>query len=374
MDRCDVLVVGGGPAGSTCAWRLGLAGFDVVVLDRATFPRDKVCAGWITPAVVEALKLDLGRYGATRTLQPFTGFRCSLMHGDPRPIDFGRIISYGVRRREFDAYLLERSRARVLAGEPLVDLRRDGAGWIANGRLRASLVVGAGGHFCPVARDLNAGARHAEEVVVAQEIEFPLLDATSRATPVRDGVPDLFFWPDLMGYGWCVRKGAYLNVGAGRLARSGFPAAMREFVAMLEARDMLPEEAPRSWKGHAYLLNRTARRRVHDDGRLLVGDAAGLALAPSGEGILAAVESGSMAADTIRDACGDFRHQRLASYERRIVERFGPRARAVSRPPSLPAWLIAAAARAVFHSRRLTRRLIVEDGMLHLRRPSLRRE
>ena len=52
MDRCDVLIVGGGPAGSSCAWRLVTAGLDVVVVDKANFPRDKVCAGWITPAVV----------------------------------------------------------------------------------------------------------------------------------------------------------------------------------------------------------------------------------------------------------------------------------------------------------------------------------
>lgn len=47
MDRCDVIVAGGGPAGSTCTWALRRAGLDVVVIDRATFPRDKVCAGWI---------------------------------------------------------------------------------------------------------------------------------------------------------------------------------------------------------------------------------------------------------------------------------------------------------------------------------------
>ena len=49
MDTCDALVVGGGPAGSSCARALERAGLDVVVLDRASFPRDKVCAGWVTP-------------------------------------------------------------------------------------------------------------------------------------------------------------------------------------------------------------------------------------------------------------------------------------------------------------------------------------
>ena len=53
METCDVLVVGGGPAGSTCAWTLRQAGADVLVIDQATFPRDKVCAGWITPPVID---------------------------------------------------------------------------------------------------------------------------------------------------------------------------------------------------------------------------------------------------------------------------------------------------------------------------------
>jgi flavin-dependent dehydrogenase len=59
METCDVLIAGGGPAGSTCAWRLQQAGLDVVVMDRATFPRDKVCAGWITPQVLADVGLDV---------------------------------------------------------------------------------------------------------------------------------------------------------------------------------------------------------------------------------------------------------------------------------------------------------------------------
>ena len=118
------------------------------------------------------------------------------------------------------------------------------------------------------------------------------------ACPVQNECPELFFWSDLQGYGWCVRKGDYLNVGAGRLSASGFPASVREFVALLEARGRA-RAVPSKWKGHAYLLDCTSTRRVYGDRMLLVGDAAGLALAPSGEGILAAVESGLMAADAI---------------------------------------------------------------------------
>ena len=64
MNTCEVLIVGGGPAGSACAWKLRQAGLDVIVMDKAAFPRDKVCAGWITPQVVEDLAFDIDDYRA----------------------------------------------------------------------------------------------------------------------------------------------------------------------------------------------------------------------------------------------------------------------------------------------------------------------
>ena len=75
MENCDVLIVGGGPAGASCAWALQRAGLDVAVLDQAQFPRDKVCAGWITPPVLTALEIDPQDYGRDRVLQPIKGFR-----------------------------------------------------------------------------------------------------------------------------------------------------------------------------------------------------------------------------------------------------------------------------------------------------------
>jgi flavin-dependent dehydrogenase len=67
------VITGGGPAGSACAGRLRQAGLDVVVIDGATFPRDKVCAGWITPQVIDDLRLDVDDYRSGRTFQPITG-------------------------------------------------------------------------------------------------------------------------------------------------------------------------------------------------------------------------------------------------------------------------------------------------------------
>src|SRR5205809_4869347 len=119
MDTCDILIVGGGPAGSSCARALVRSGLDVLVLDKAAFPRDKVCAGWITPAVVDELHLDLADYTSGQTLQPITGFRTSLRSGRELLTEFGRPVSYGIRRCEFDHYLLLRSGARLILGQSL---------------------------------------------------------------------------------------------------------------------------------------------------------------------------------------------------------------------------------------------------------------
>jgi menaquinone-9 beta-reductase len=143
MDRCDVLIIGGGPAGSSCAWRLRESGLDVLVLDRKAFPRDKTCAGWVTPPVVDVLQVDLDEYARGRVCQPLTGFRTGLIGGREVETQYGRVVSYGIRRCEFDYYLLERSGARLRLGEPLKTIERENGQWIVNGEIEAPLVVGA---------------------------------------------------------------------------------------------------------------------------------------------------------------------------------------------------------------------------------------
>ena len=322
MVTCDALIVGGGPAGSTCAWQLRQAGLDVTVIDAATFPRDKVCAGWITPQVVTALRLDTQAYARRRTFQPITGFRVGLIdgHGETA-VAYGRPVSFGIRRCEFDHYLLQRADACLALGAPIAAIRRDRGQWIVNDALRAPMLVGAGGAGCPVARMLN-GVRPGGPLVVAREAEARIEAAGGDSLGIDRGVPELFFCRDLQGYGWCVRKGEYLNVGLGRLDRRSLPAATARFVAFLEARQKIPPGLPWRWRGHAYAVHASPRPRIVDAGVLLVGDAAGVADPQSGEGIRQAVESGLLAARTIVEARGRFSRDRLEPYAACLEARF----------------------------------------------------
>src|SRR5688572_23351808 len=147
MRSCDALIVGGGPGGSSCAWHLRRVGLDVIVIDRARFPRDKVCAGWVTPAVLTSLQIDQKDYAAGgRVLQPIAAFRTSVIDGPELETRYDEAVSFGIRRCEFDQYLLQRSGACVCEGVALNDLQRVDGRWIVNGQASAPVMVGAGGH------------------------------------------------------------------------------------------------------------------------------------------------------------------------------------------------------------------------------------
>jgi flavin-dependent dehydrogenase len=362
------VIVGGGPAGSTCAWRLGQAGLRVLVLDRAAFPRQKICAGWVTPQVLEELSLDVSAYADGRVLQPIFGFRTSRIGGPEVVTRYPSPVSYGIRRYEFDAYLLARAGAAVEVGA-LTDLRRDGEEWVVNGEIRTPLLVGAGGHFCPVARRLGAMGSGAG-VVAAQEAEFPLDEAQRRECPVDPELPALYFCADLEGYGWCFRKGDYLNVGFGRRASSGFPSHVRAFWEFLKERRAVPSSTPFPWDGHAYLLYGASPRPVVGDGVVLVGDAAGLAYAESGEGIRPAIESGLLAADAIVAAGGRYRAADLEPYRRSLEARLGPRSRPAA-SLSVPAPLRNLAGRALLATGWFTRHFVLDRWFLHKDEPPL---
>ena len=325
MEAADVCIAGGGPAGSACAWKLAGAGLDVIVMDRTMFPRDKLCAGWITPQVVDDLRLDTEAYRRGRTFQAITGFRTGLI-GSRRDIvtSYGRVVSFGIRRSEFDHYLLERSGARLRLGDPITSIRREGAQWIVNDAVKAPMLVGAGGHFCPVARRLNGASDPPPRaaVVVAQEVELPVDPRDAGSFTIAPEIPELYFCRDLKGYGWCFRKQDHINIGLGRADPRSLPKATAEFVDFLEARGTIPRLPGLRWRGHAYLLQDVVRRRAVDTGALLVGDAAGLAYPQSGEGIRPAIESGLLGALTIIEAGGRYTRDRLDPYEARLGARF----------------------------------------------------
>jgi len=366
MDSCDVLIVGAGPAGSSCAWGLKETALDTVILDKSTFPRDKVCGGWVTPAALDELDINLKEYASGHVLQPIIGFLTSRMGGREIRTKYGRPVSFGIRRREFDEFLLKRCGARIFQGMALTTLERSAGHWVVNGRIKARLIVGAGGHFCPVARLLRAGAC-TESAVVAQEVEFEMNPSQRENCTIRAEVPELYFCPDMKGYGWCFRKQNFLNVGLGRLDPHSLSKHVSTFVQFLRRTGKLTFDLPVSMQGHAYLLQTETKRKVVHDNVLLVGDAAGLAYSQSGEGIRPAIESGLLAAKAIVTADGKYNRGELENYHALLASRFG---KSQNDLPSvigrhLPGQLVSFFARILLANAWFSRHVVLDRWFLH---------
>ncbi|MGC9468901.1 MAG: NAD(P)/FAD-dependent oxidoreductase [Anaerolineae bacterium] len=301
MKQTEVLIVGGGPAGAACAWALRRQGVDCLILDRETFPRLKLCAGWITPDVLEDLELEPEAY--PHGLTTLSKLRLSV-RGLALTLPARQMA---IRRIEFDAWLLERAGVPVETHHVRDIVRREG-GYVVDDAYFARYLVGAGGTHCPVARAFfdDVNPRSPDNLIVTQEEEF----VYAGPTRARDTCYLWFFEHGLPGYAWFVPKvGSVVNVGVGGKAQTlkGRGETIQEHWARLVAElDRLGLVRDHSFqpKGHAYYL-RGPRPELRSGNAFVVGDAAGLATADLGEGIAAAVRSGLLVANAIarNEAC-----------------------------------------------------------------------
>lgn len=293
MNHHQVIIVGGGPAGAACAGELVKAGLDCVILDKARFPRQKVCAGWITPAVLNDLGLPPSHY--PYGLSEFPSLRIKL-----GSIPFSlRGPQYAIRRIEFDDWLLKRSGAEVIQHE-VKQILTEADRYLIDGRYSADYLVGAGGTLCPVYQHFfkEDSPRDGSQIAaLEEEYEADWQDPVCRLWFFQGGLP---------GYAWYVPKtGGYVNIGLG-----GNAAALNErgkslrehweqFAAYLVAARLV-EHRSFNPRGYTYYL-RGAASTFNKNHLYLVGDSAGLSTLDMGEGIGPAIRSGLLAARSILD-------------------------------------------------------------------------
>ena len=311
----DVAIIGGGPAGSTCARTLVAGGARVVVIDQARFPRVKLCAGWLSPGIWDVLRLSPREY-------PRGLWRWNVCHVHYQGKDHAFPGNgWFIRRFELDDFLLHRSGAELRLEAHVKQLERNAGDGHWSVRLpsgetiSARYLVGAGGTHCPVARVL-APARPRRAVGV-QELELQTDPRAIACTRLgRDGEPELVLFDDVGGYGWNVPKSDWINVGCGTLDASDVRAAWKITHDYLRVAGHVPREADTELehvKGHTYFLYDPSHLETASrDNALLVGDSLGLAHPITAEGILPAAVSGRCAADAILANDADGYAARLA--------------------------------------------------------------
>ncbi len=320
----DVIVVGGGPAGSTAARRAALMGLRVMLIDKSEFPRYKPCAGAIRNAVTSLLDFDVTGV-LHRKISGFTMFSPSGQRIDCVPEDRS-MPGYTVMRDEFDHLLLKKAReagAEVREGCKVTRVLDDATGVTVYTQddmaLRADYLVGADGINGVVARSLGLyDGWHGDSAGVAIEVEARVGEKTVRdicgdPTGYDADVFFLYFGDVPHGYTWCFPKRDVLSLGAwcrqdrAKGLRTAYNGWYQRFCEEYGIEPQVLSESAARFP--VKVADKIVQGRT-----VLVGDAAGLVDAFTGEGIPHAVQSGIIAAEAVAEAVETSDPRRLTTY------------------------------------------------------------
>jgi geranylgeranyl reductase family protein len=288
----DVLVVGGGPAGSTTALRLAERGASVLLVDKARFPRDKPCGGGMTLRAVKQCPVDPRPVVEDEIddVELRFRYRDSVVRHARTP------CVWMTQRRRLDAFLLDAARERgveVLEGTK-VEVGEGNVFALEGGeRVEAAALVGADGANGTTARAIGLG----QSIVygVAFEGNLPYTKV-ARERYERRLVLELADIPG--GYGWVFPKGDHVNIGVGAWDTEG--PKLREHLRLLCEAHGVEVEQLEELRGHRLPLRR-ASTRMASERALLVGDAAGLIDPVSGDGMYECFVSSRLASDAVCD-------------------------------------------------------------------------
>ena len=330
----DVAVIGGGPGGAAAAITLARSGRDVVLVDKARFPRDKCCGDGLTTGALrrlEALGLDPGDVASWQVVDG-AWVRSPSGHAVEFPFPTGDGVFGAVaRRRDLDSALLDVARAagvKVFDGHAVVgaDVTADGRSVVVDvdglGAVAAHYAVAADGMWSPTRRFLGV----ADERYLGEWHAFR--QYFRDVGPAAASQLWVWFEADLLpGYAWSFPlPDGRANVGFGIRRRPGQPtSAMKEQWASLLARPHIREvlgeaaepEAPHTAWPIPARLGTTALSAA--GGRVLfVGDAARATDPMTGEGIGQALETGVLAASVIESAGPGSPERAAADYDRAL--------------------------------------------------------
>jgi geranylgeranyl reductase family protein len=313
VPRYEAIVVGAGPAGSTCAYRLASAGASVLLLDRARFPRDKPCGGGVTGRAARLLPFSI----APVVEDTVTSVRMRLRYGGWFERGGAEPLVLMTQRLRLDAFLVERA---VAAGAELregakvtaAEAGPDGATVTVDDEvLAAETLIGADGVNGVCAKSLGLGGNQAVGVALEGNVPYARLGDSYRGRAVLE----LGIVPG--GYGWVFPKGDHANIGIGGWEREG--PRLRASLGELCAAHGVEAEELEGVRGYRLPL-RSPRSHLARGRAAVIGDAAGLVDPVSGDGMFEAFLSSKLAAETVTDLLQG-RADRLEPYGEELTRR-----------------------------------------------------
>ncbi len=353
----DVIVVGAGPGGSATAYHLARHGVRVLLLEKSTFPREKVCGDGLTPRAVAPLLrmgVDIDQPGWTRN----RGLRV-VGGGTVLELDWPELSSFpdfGLTRTREDLDDLLAKQAVAAGAELRTGHLVTGPVRDEDGRVVGVTVVRTDD---PDGEDGEPVVLRAPVVVAADGVSgrFPLALGLERRTdrpmgvavrryyrcPAKHDDAYLESWLELRaddgtllpGYGWIFGMGdGRVNVGLGMLnssaafGRTNYRRLLTQWLAATPPEWGLRDEANAEGRVLGAALPMGFNRVPHyTQGVLLVGDAGGMVNPFNGEGIAYALESGELAAEVVADALGrpdrEAVERTLRRYPELLRDRYG---------------------------------------------------
>jgi geranylgeranyl reductase family protein len=302
-------VVGAGPAGAVTAQRLASAGVATLLVDKATFPRDKPCGGGVTGRAARLLPFSIEPV----VEDVVERIECRLHYG-PRFERAARApLAYMTQRRRLDHFLLQKAAeagADVRDGVKVTDVREGGL-TVDGEEIAARIVIGADGCNGTAARALDLGG----DIVhgVALEANFPHQARFAHAMVLELAVVR-------GGYGWVFPKGDHINVGVGGDVSEA--PRLREHLRRLCELHGIDFDAATETRGYRLPMRRQGSRLARGT-TAVVGDAAGLVDPFSGDGMYEAFLSAQLVADAALDQLSG-RARDLEPYADAVERRIAP--------------------------------------------------
>jgi geranylgeranyl reductase family protein len=332
MQDFDVAIVGAGPAGCSSAITLAQLGYEVVLIDRAIFPREKLCGDFVNPINWPVLQqLDVSEDVLDRRHAKITRFLITSADGaqatSPLPSAGGRQFGLGLRRYDLDHALLERAKSLAVTvneGSRVKTIAKHSRGWTVEierggerASLRAKLLVGADGRNSPLARRLGLVAGR-QSGFVGFQIQL------TQVSGVRDSVEIHQF---AGGYAGLVRVdedtvNLGFTVNQSLLGKPvSYPSLRQNFLCGNPfLRESLASGEPASELRSVWPVYFKARR-CFGEGFILVGDAARVTEPVTGQGIFLALRSGQLGGRAIGEALRQ--KTSLRQYHRACRNEFG---------------------------------------------------